>query len=620
MGAPNSAQEQAAAIKAAANGKVLVVATTDTDLLNAPEVHVVLASLEFHDHTCNDCGTTITASAYTPQPFCSACGSEKLTASTTPVKSHYTDDTHLVGVTCHACNHVNVLDDRVVQASGTVHCASCGASCVTAKKGDDNFGGKKAPPFGKGGKPAKGDDKDDADEGDDKGDDKKAKKGDKEVDAKKGKKVKSSQTWEFGEQAGQEVKAAGAEFPFGASTVSADFDEVDEFTAPLDDDVSGASSFDFPEDTSLLDPIANDLGGVAPGEMMAAGEAFGFAQDSFSGGQDFPMPEGNPGDEQRVIPDNMMGFSGQTTYDDLPELVNGECIIDACALDDTTKALSFVQAGSKLIAMKGHYAVGSLSVKAAKHNADVMFTDAFQQAVVARASEIGLRKSLKAFAFNPVRVPTVSDHTVKASAASAEKDAAQKINAYTDTFAQSLAIAAVGMARNMWKDTPNPLQAAMSIEFARLGHRTPNKAALQVFASAGVDFTRALTAQAVKLQAQTAEMREQWAASLDMIDPNALTASNGPSNKPATLASFGITSASDDEEGGDEEGDDEEDDDVDASTVSASLTARLTRPRNDSSSFRPSQTPALLSPRVTASTSPEALAVLSGTSRLDFGI
>lgn len=616
MGAPNSAQEQAAAIKAAVNGKVLVVATTDTDLLNAPEVHKVLASLEFHDHTCDDCGTTITASAYTPQPFCSACGSEKLTASSTPVQSHYTDDSHLMGVTCHACNHVNILDDRVVHASGSVHCAGCGATCVTAKKSpEDNFGGKKAPPFGKGGKKAdKAEDGDD--EADDK-DDKKAKKGDdKEVDAKKAKKVKSSQDWEFGDKPGQEEVKAGAEFPFG---VKADFDEVDDFTTSLDDDVSAdATGFDFPEDTSLLDPTAT-LGGVPPGEMVSAGEEFGFQQDSFSAGQDFPMPEGNPGDEQRVIPNNMMGFSGQTTYDDLPELVNGECIIDACALDDTTKALSFVQAGSKLVAMKGHYAVGTLSVKAAKQNADVMFTDAFAQAIVAKTHELGLRKALKAFTFNPVRVPTVSESTVKASAASAEKSAEQKINAYTDTFAQSLAIAAVGMARSMWKDAPNPLRAAISTEFSRLGHRSPNKAATQVFASAGVDFTRALTAQAIKLQAMSPEMREQWAASLDMIDPNALTASNGPSSKPVSLKSFGITSAADEDD--DSDGD-EDDEDVDASTtVSASLANRLMRPSNDSTSFRPSQTPALLSPRVTASvTSPEALAVLSGASRLDFGI
>src|SRR6202008_2039930 len=81
---------------------------------------------------------------------------------------------------------------------------------------------------------------------------------------------------------------------------------------------------------------------------------------------------------------------------------------------------------------------------------------------------------------------------------------------------QCMAIAAVGINRQFFKDTHNELRAALEEELQAAGVRGATKLVRHVFASKGVAYAKAIVTLATKLQAMPESTRNQFAEALDM--------------------------------------------------------------------------------------------------------
>ena len=565
-------QAAAVALKAAMNGSaVTVVATGNADILQAKEVFKEIASLKLTEHTCSSCETKVNASAYTPEPFCPSCGSTEMKATAHSVKASFTNDDQLLGVECSGCGVTNVIDAKAVRACNGIHCASCGVRLVA-----------------------------DADE---MPDDKVSAETD--VSLEPGKLANQNNEGKLNAPTGKE-----ADLEPKVTKLSSDTDDVmedvDTFSDALTDDVEAAvDDFDFAGDTADIEDedLTNEFSLEASDddEEDNGEEENASAEDTF-GAEDFGLEADftdnldpvTVGDEQRVEP--------QVT----PMITSGEPLVDALDFNDTVDDVSFMELDNTLVAVKANYSIAILDPRAVKANASVVFTQAFPSAVLRAAQQQGLRKALKAFKFKMLLVPTLSQATVKAKVQAATYETKKVSEKQQAAFAESLAIAAVGMSRNMWKGVKNPLQAAVATEMARLGHRAPSRVAAAIFANQGVEFTKALTQQAFKLAAMTDDAREEFATMLDMTEqlPGEVADANDADLDSEVFAT------------------DEYADDVDAiesDEPALALTARLSRPQ--SSHFHPSQEPALLkasNQRIALKASSEVQAILAGTARLSF--
>ena len=207
--------------------------------------------------------------------------------------------------------------------------------------------------------------------------------------------------------------------------------------------------------------------------------------------------------------------------DEMPfqEVEAGESLVDALDMDDTDKELSFVRLGGRLVAAKAHVTIASLTEDDAGDNAELMGTDAFEQAVRHVTATKGLRQALASFGFRHIKAKVVTKASVnkQVEAATFKLTAASK--AAKATYVESLAIASAGIARGLIRKNV-ALKAAMQTELEALGVRNSKSVVATMFAKHGLEFAKAILSEADRISASSAEYRKDLQQALaDDVSP-----------------------------------------------------------------------------------------------------
>ena len=147
--------------------------------------------------------------------------------------------------------------------------------------------------------------------------------------------------------------------------------------------------------------------------------------------------------------------------------------------------------------------------------------------------------------------------------------------ARSEVLEQCLAIAAVGINRQYFRDTRNELRAALIEELETANVRGADKLVRRIFASKGVDYAKAILTLAMKLTSKSDEVRAEYVEALDLTSDGEVDDEKdlfGDSASPDFQAEY---SAAD--EGMDDLEDDEFADDIAGQQAPQTVSAALSR-------------------------------------------
>jgi hypothetical protein len=198
-------------------------------------------------------------------------------------------------------------------------------------------------------------------------------------------------------------------------------------------------------------------------------------------------------------------------------------IVDVDAMDDTDADECVFASIDKVVhVIRSNRIIASMSSASAKKAGmkDVYMSTQYQDVVAHAIAAKGIRKGLVQSGFVLAKVKLTSSK-VQAKVINAKVSAAvaKRVEASANAdkaFDQSLAIAAVGINRRFFKDSPNELKAGLETELQRLGVRGGANIVRAMFAKYGVDYARGIVTLAKKLSAMPEEHRNQFAEALDL--------------------------------------------------------------------------------------------------------
>lgn len=531
----------AASVKEASRGKAALVFASNMESLPkfAEDMVATLVKTKYAKFGCTACGTSMASRADTT-PFCITCGAGDGHVHTVEgdVKLNVTSKTELVALNCDQCSASTVVEAGVAQAilasgkkSTPIHCSCCGNPMVVSADASSISDEPLITPT-----PAEV--KSDAGSvgGEDNFDD------DMDLDA-----LGSLEDFDDdGEDSDVELDENGMEVTADPTALTTPGGPVgkEEFSAPMPE----ADTQDMPLE---LEPFSIEQ------EVLCESDPSGM--------------EENFGSESETEDDNTLEMTSDT---------EGDPLVDALDMDDTQKALAFVKANGRLVAMKGHVAIATLSKTSRTPNAKLINSPALQAATKHSVSTEGLRAGLQSVGFTLIKVPVTSKASLERRVQEITAKTAATETAKQKTFAQSFALAAAGLNRGQWKGVANPLRAAMETELTRAGVEQPRRVVSSVFEAAGLSYAEALLATSNRLSKMSASARNELAEVLNM------TAATSPEDEHAQMS----------------------DEDIDQSHVEARF----------SSGGR--STAALLRPRITASaeSTSQAANILSGNAPLNF--
>lgn len=200
-------------------------------------------------------------------------------------------------------------------------------------------------------------------------------------------------------------------------------------------------------------------------------------------------------DDQEVV--------DEVTYSDSED---GDDLMDAMDMDDTDEDLEFARVGARLLAMKGYVTVATLTQEAAG-NVDID-SNAFRRAAITLAKKEGLRKSLSALSFKPVKVKAITAATLEKVKAEVQEIADKKVQAAFEEINESVALAAAGLARNQLADFDNPIRTKLATLLAARGVQGSEKVAAKFCLESGEEYTSVLMEAASVLRDQGSEFRQ----------------------------------------------------------------------------------------------------------------
>lgn len=195
-----------------------------------------------------------------------------------------------------------------------------------------------------------------------------------------------------------------------------------------------------------------------------------------------------------------------------------------CVDDDSCDDLLFACIDGTKHVIKSNRIIASMTADSAKVCGcdDVYLDDDFDEAVVSECEAKGLRAGLRAMGFTLATVKIKSNAQVKASVARATADVkANMVKAQdkrNEVMKQALALAAVGLNRNMFKDYENTLRSEITAKFESLGVRGASRIVKAAFAEHGVDYANKLLVIANEIADLPEETRDGLAAQLDMTN------------------------------------------------------------------------------------------------------
>jgi hypothetical protein len=371
----------------------------------------------------------------------------------------------------------------------------------------------------------------------------------------------------------QNASADDEEFMEDMDGIEAD---VDEFGDDVDDVIEEAPEADL-EIESEFEDFDQDA------EEMTAEAEFEDLAD-LEGVDDAPVVAEDMEVTEEVSEDDPLPMDVDVPDTEAVAVVDVDCMDDA-----DTSDVAFATFANVVHVVKGNRIIASMTPHAAKKAgmSDVYLGDQFQDVVAMTMDKRGLRAGLIKSGFALAKVKIASSK-VQAKVISARVDTAlkQKLESAArqdKAMDQALAIAAVGVNRRFFKDTPNDLKASLETELQRLGVRGGSNLVRACFAEHGVAYAQSIVALAKKLAAMPEEHRNQFADALDITEDSEYE---------------------DPLEAGDEEDFDGVEIEDDMEPVPASLTAALLRPAQRSSN------------KVVASTS--AISILTSNRSLAF--
>ena len=190
--------------------------------------------------------------------------------------------------------------------------------------------------------------------------------------------------------------------------------------------------------------------------------------------------------------------------------------------DDAVADVAFATAGTRLLVIKAHRIIATMTgrMAVASGRNKMYLTDQFQQVAAMEIEAKGLRKGLKSMGFALAKVNVgkqsvlsarVKTEVHKTTAAVRRVQGEQK-----KAFEQSLAIASVGINRNMFKGQTNELRAALAGEFRLIGIRGGEKILARVFAEHGPAYAKQVMELATKISAMPEQVRDGYVEALDL--------------------------------------------------------------------------------------------------------
>lgn len=470
----------AASVKSASRGKAAFVFASSTEGLpkDAEEMTAKLANAKYAVFDCTACGTSMQSRADT-NPFCVTCGAGdgEVHQHAGDAKPNVTAKTELVALNCDLCTASTILDVAVVTAitssskSGPtpIHCSCCGNPMVISASADKQDG-----------EPSK--------------------MADSSVDNSK-LKTPSINASEDEVDDDIDLDALGSLEDMG-----------DEDDGDLELDENGIEE-DSAEDitsnpTTLITPpgpaATETFNRVQPEDALEL-EPFSIEEDIYS---DASLPVTTY--DEVETPPNTEGVLTMENED------VGDPLVDALSMDDTEMALAFVKANGRLVAMKGHVAIATLSPTSKTPNAKLIDSKALQAAAKHSVSTEGLRAGLTSIGFSLVKVPVTSKATLERRVQEITAKAAAVDAVQQKAFAQAFALAAAGLNRGQWKGVGNPLRAAMETELARAGVEHPRRVVSSVFDAAGLSYAETLLATSNRLVKMSASARAELSEVLNM--------------------------------------------------------------------------------------------------------
>lgn len=195
-----------------------------------------------------------------------------------------------------------------------------------------------------------------------------------------------------------------------------------------------------------------------------------------------------------------------------------------CVDDESCDDLLFACIDGTKHVIKSNRIIASMTADSAKVCGcdDVYLDDDFDEAVVSECEAKGLRAGLRAMGFTLATVKIKSSAQINASVARATADAKAKMvkaqDKRNEVMKQALALAAVGLNRNMFKDYENCLRSELTAKFESLGVRGASRIVKAAFAEHGVDYANKLLVIANEIADLPEETRDGLAAQLDMTN------------------------------------------------------------------------------------------------------
>jgi hypothetical protein len=330
------------------------------------------------------------------------------------------------------------------------------------------------------------------------------------------KKVKANED-EFDENGTRVVAEEGPQadthFPNGEESEPADgylmVGDVEDLEEEEADD-------EFPEDEDEVDADALEFG-EAPQQSLLD------ATDEHEVDAEFEEFEGEPHEEGE--PDAVEDDAIEDEADEEGFVLGAadeQDLADVDGLDDEGDDVMFASAGMQLYAIKAHRIVARMSKKVAVKAGvqDIYLSEQFELATAAEMAKHGLRAGLKKQGFAMAKVNVAKNEVLNKRVESKVKQVTAAIRRNqlnsNEALGQCLAIAAVGINRQYFKDARNELRAALEDELTAAGVRGASRLVRRVFASKGIDYAKSILTLANKLVNMPEETRNAFAAALDM--------------------------------------------------------------------------------------------------------
>ena len=197
-------------------------------------------------------------------------------------------------------------------------------------------------------------------------------------------------------------------------------------------------------------------------------------------------------------------------------------VVDVDGADDEGDNCAFASNGLTLQVIKGNRIIAYMGKKVATKAgvADEYLSDEFQDATMAEMSKHGLRAGLGKQGFVMAKVNVSRNEVLNRRVAAKAKQVTAAVRRNqansNEALGQCLAIAAVGINRQYFKDTRNELRAALEEELEAAGVRQAGRLVRRVFASKGIDYAKSILTLANKLVNMPEETRNAFASALDM--------------------------------------------------------------------------------------------------------